>query len=128
MDLTGPVAAFELDLDAIPEPRKKATRAKPALKLSDLMPVERDFAFLLDRDVAADKLLRAARNADKALITAVGIFDLFEGKGVADGKKSVAIRVTLQPVEKTLTDEEIDKVSASVVAAVGKATGGTLRT
>ena len=128
MDLTGPVAAFELDLDAIPEPRKKATRAKPALKLSDLMPVERDFAFLLDRDVAADKLLRAARNADKALITAVGIFDLFEGKGVADGKKSVAIRVTLQPVEKTLTDEEIDKVSAAVVAAVGKATGGTLRT
>jgi phenylalanyl-tRNA synthetase beta chain len=127
MDLTGPVAAFELDLDAIPEPRKKPTKGKPALKLSDLMPVERDFAFLLDRDVPAATLLKAARNADKALIADVGIFDLFEGKGVADGKKSVAIRITLQPSTKTLTDEEIDKVGAAVVAAVGKATGGTLR-
>ena len=127
LDLTGPVVAFELDLDAIPEPRKKATRGKGALKLSDLMPVERDFAFLLDRDVPADKLLRAARNADKALIADVGIFDLFEGKGVADGKKSVAIRVTLQPTDKTLTDDEIEKVSTAIVAAVGKATGGTLR-
>ncbi len=128
MGLTDPVVGFELDLDAIPEPRRKATRGKGALKLSDLMPVERDFAFLVDRDVTAAVLLRAARNADKALITDVGIFDLFEGKGVADGKKSVAIRVTLQPTDKTLTDEEIDKVASAVVAAVGKATGGTLRT
>jgi phenylalanyl-tRNA synthetase beta chain len=127
MDLTGPVVAFELDLDAIPEARKKPTKGKPALKLSDLMPVERDFAFVLDRNVPAATLLRAARNADKALITAVDIFDLFEGAGVGEGKKSVAIRVTLQPVDKTLTDEEIEKVGTSVVAAVGKATGGTLR-
>ncbi len=127
LDVTGPVVAFELDLDAIPEPRKKATKGKPALKLSDLMPVERDFAFLVDRAVTSDKLLRAARNADKALIAAVDIFDLFEGKGVPDGQKSVAIRVTLQPADKTLTDEDIDKVSAAIVAAVGKATGGTLR-
>lgn len=127
MDLTGPVVAFELDLDAIPEPRKKATKGKPALKLSDLMPVERDFAFLLDRSVPATTLLRAARNADKALISGVDIFDLFEGAGVGEGKKSVAIRVTLQPTEKTLTDEEIEKVGAAIVAAVGKATGGTLR-
>ncbi len=128
MDLTGPVVAFELDIDAVPEPRKKATKGKPAIKLSDLMPLERDFAFLVDRSVPAATLLRAARNADKALITAVDIFDLFEGAGVGDGKKSVAIRVTLQPTDKTLTDEEIEKVGAAVVAAVGKATGGTLRT
>jgi phenylalanyl-tRNA synthetase beta chain len=127
MDLTGPVVAFELDLDAIPEPRKKAGKSKGALKLSDLMPVERDFAFLLDRDVPAATLLRAARNADKVLIADVGIFDLFEGKGVEPGKKSVAIRVTLQPTEKTLTDEEIEKIGAAIVAAVGKATGGVLR-
>ncbi len=127
LDVTGPVVAFELDLDAIPEPRRKATRSKPALKLSDLMPVERDFAFLLDRAVSAATLLKAARGANKALITAVDIFDLFEGKGVGEGKKSVAIRVTLQPVDKTLTDEEIDKVSDAIVAAVTKATGGTLR-
>ncbi|MBN9304996.1 MAG: phenylalanine--tRNA ligase subunit beta [Devosia sp. 67-54] len=127
LGLTGPVAAFELDLDAIPEPRRKATRGKGALKLSDLMPVERDFAFLVDRNVAAANLLKAARNADKALIANVAVFDLFEGKGVESGKKSIAIRVTLQPMQKTLTDEEIDKVSASIVAAVGKATGGALR-
>ena len=126
-DVTGPIVAFELDLDAIPEPRRKATRSKPALKLSDLMPVERDFAFLLDRAVSAATLLKAARGANKALITAVDIFDLFEGKGVGEGKKSVAIRVTLQPVDRTLTDEEIDKVSDAIVAAVTKATGGTLR-
>jgi phenylalanyl-tRNA synthetase beta chain len=127
MDLSGPMVAFELDLDAIPEPRKKGGKSKGALKLSDLMPVERDFAFLLDRDVTAAALLKAARNADKALITDVSIFDLFEGKGVPEGKKSVAIRVTLQPVDHTLTDEEIEKVSGAIVAAVGKATGGVLR-
>ena len=127
MDLTGPVAAFELDLDAIPEPRRKAGKSKGALQLADLMPVERDFAFLVNRDVTAAVLLRAARNADKALITDVGIFDVFEGKGVEPGKKSVAIRVTLQPTAKTLTDEEIEKIGAAIVAAVGKATGGVLR-
>ncbi|RYE08365.1 MAG: phenylalanine--tRNA ligase subunit beta [Hyphomicrobiales bacterium] len=127
LDLTGPVVAFELDLDAIPEPRKKPTKGKPALKLSDLMPVDRDFAFLVDRAVTADKLLRAARNADKALISGVEIFDLFEGKGVPEGQKSVAIRVTLQPTDKTLTDEDIEKVSTAIVGAVAKATGGTLR-
>ena len=128
LDVSGPVAAFELDLDAIPEPRRKATKGKGALKLSDLMPVERDFAFVLDRTVAAATLLRAARNADKALISDVGIFDLFEGGSLGEAKKSVALRVTLQPTDKTLTDEEIEKVSAAIVASVGKATGGTLRT
>jgi phenylalanyl-tRNA synthetase beta chain len=127
LDLTGPVIAFELDLDAIPEPRKKAGRSKGALKLSDLMPVERDFAFVVDRNVAAANILKAARNADKALISDVAVFDLFEGKGVEPGKKSIAIRVTLQPTQKTLTDDEIEKVSISIVGAVTKATGGTLR-
>ncbi len=127
-DLAGPVAAFELDLDAIPEPRKKPTRAKPGLKLNDLMALSRDFAFLVDRDVAAGTILKAARGADKALVTGVDVFDVFEGKGVPEGKKSVAIAVTLQPQDHTLTDEEIDKVAAGIVAAVAKATGGTLRT
>ncbi|RYE49209.1 MAG: phenylalanine--tRNA ligase subunit beta [Hyphomicrobiales bacterium] len=127
-DLTGPVAAFELDLDAIPEQRKKPTRSKPALKLSDLMPLSRDFAFLVDRSVPAATILRAAKNADKTLITEVSVFDVFEGKGIAEDKKSVGIAVTLQPSDKTLTDEEIEKVAASVVAAVSKATGGVLRT
>ncbi len=127
LDIEGPVAAFEIDLDAIPEPRKKATRTKPALALSPLQPVSRDFAFVMDRGVTAAAILRAARGADKALIKDVGIFDVFEGAHVGEGKKSVAIEVTLQPKDKTLTDEEIDKVSSAVVAAVTKTTGGELR-
>lgn len=125
-DLGGPVVAFEVDLDAVPEPRRK-TRAKPALALSDLMPLSRDFAFVVDRDVPAATILRAARGADKALITGVDVFDVFEGKHVGEGKKSVAIAVTLQPVEKTLTDEEIERVAQAIVGAVEKATGGVLR-
>lgn len=127
-DVTGPVVAFEVDLDAIPEPRRKPTRTKPALALSDLMPVSRDFAFVVDRDVPAATILKAARSADKQLIADASVFDVFEGSHVGDGKKSVAIAVTLQPQQKTLTDEEIDKVAATVVAAIEKATGGTLRT
>ena len=127
LDIEGPVAAFEIDLDAIPEPRKKATRTKPALALSPFQPVSRDFAFVMDRGVTAAAILKAARGADKALIKDVGIFDVFEGSHVGEGKKSVAIEVTLQPRERTLTDEEIDKVSSAVVAAVTKTTGGELR-
>ena len=127
LDIEGPVAAFEIDLDALPEPRRKATRTKPALELSPFQPVSRDFAFVMDRSVTAAAILKAARGADKGLIKDVGIFDVFEGAHVGEGKKSVAIEVTLQPRERTLTDEEIDKVSAAVVAAVTKTTGGELR-
>lgn len=127
LDIEGPVSAFELDLDALPEARKKATRTKPALTLSGLMPLSRDFAFVVDRGVTAASILKAARGADKGLIRDVSVFDVFEGAHVGEGKKSVAIEVTLQPLDKTLTDEEIEKVSASVVAAVTKASGGVLR-
>ena len=127
IDLVGPVTAFEVDLDAVPEPRRKPTKAKPALNLSDLMPLSRDFAFVVDRDVPAATILKAARGAEKALITTVDVFDVFEGSHVGEGKKSVAIAVTLQPQEKTLTDEEIEKISAGIVGAVVKATGGVLR-
>ena len=126
-DLDGPVAAFEIDLDALPEPRKKATRAKPALALSTLQPVRRDFAFVVETDVEAANILRAAKGADKTLVTEVTIFDVFSGAHVGEGNKSVAIEVTLQPKDKTLTDEEIEAVSGKIVAAVEKATGGVLR-
>lgn len=128
LDIEGPVSAFELDLDALPEPRKKATRTKPALDLSALMPLSRDFAFVVDKSVTAGAILKAARGADKALIKDVNVFDVFEGSHVGEGKKSVAIEVIIQPVQKTLTEEEIDKLSASVIAAVTKTSGGVLRT
>jgi phenylalanyl-tRNA synthetase beta chain len=125
--LRGPVAAFEVFLDAPPLPKAKATKARPPLKLSPFQPVERDFAFLVDDSVEAEKIVRAARNADKALIAGARVFDLYAGKGVAEGKKSIAIAVTLQPVERTLTDAEIEAVSAKIVAQVVKATGAVLR-
>ncbi len=127
MGLSGRVAAFEVTLDAIPPSRRKATRAKPALDASDFMPVRRDFAFVVDADVAADKLLRAAKGADKALISGASIFDVFEGASLGEGKKSLAIEVTLQPRDATMTDKEIDAVSDKIIAAVKKATGAELR-
>lgn len=127
MDVAGPIVAFEIFPASIPDPKKKATRAKSPLVMSDLQPLRRDFAFVVEAGVAADALIRAAKNADKKLITDVSLFDVFEGGAMGEGKKSLAIEVTLQPTEKTLTDEEIDAVSKAVIAAVVKATGGTLR-
>ena len=126
-DFKGPVVAFEVFLDAPPPPKAKASKARPKLVLSAFQPVERDFAFLVDADVEAEKLVRAARNSDKALIAAARVFDVYAGKGVPEGKKSVAIAVTLQPMERTLTDAEIEAACNKIVAAVSKATAAVLR-
>ncbi|MGE0580001.1 phenylalanine--tRNA ligase subunit beta [Reyranella sp.] len=126
-DLAGPVAAFEVFLDAPPLPKPKATKARPKLVLSAFQPLERDFAFIVDAGIEAERLVRAARNADKTLITAARVFDVYAGKGVPDDKKSIALSVTLQPVDRTLTDAEIEAASAKIVAAVTKATGAALR-
>jgi phenylalanyl-tRNA synthetase beta chain len=123
MDVKGPLVGFEIVLNAIPASKSKGA-ARAALAASDLMPVSRDFAFVVDDAVEAGALVKAARNADKALIADVALFDVFKLDG---GKKSLAVEATLQPREKTLTDEEIEAVSAKIVAAVQKATGGMLR-
>ena len=123
MDVKGPLVAFEVVLNAIPVPKaKSATRA--ALSASDLLPVSRDFAFVVDDGVEADKLIKAAKAADKAVITDATVFDVFKLEGA---KKSYAVEVTLQPRDKTFTDEEIEAVSQKIIAGVAKATGGTLR-
>ncbi len=123
----GPLMAFEVILDRVPDAKAKATRAKPLLELSAFQPVSRDFAFIVDRAVKAIDIVRAAQGVDKKLITGVTVFDVYEGKGIDPDKKSIAIAVTLQPREKTLTDQEIDAVAAKIVAEVTKKTGGTLR-
>ena len=123
----GPLIAFEVILDRIPDAKKKPTRAKPLLELSAFQPVSRDFAFIVDRSVKAGDIVRAAQGVDKKLITDVSVFDVYEGKGIDPAKKSVAIAVTIQPREKTLTDQEIDAVAAKIVAEVTKKTGGSLR-
>ena len=126
MDVKGPVVAFEVALDELPKARAK-TGARPPLELSPLQPVERDFAFVLYADVPAAAVVAAARGADKGLIAAVSVFDVYSGGALGDGKKSLAIGVTLQPRERTLTDAEIEAVARKVVARVEQSTGGALR-
>lgn len=126
LDLTGPAAGFEVFLGALPADKRKS-RAKPPLETGDLLPVLRDFAFVLDKGVAAADVIKAAQGVDKALIAGVKVFDVFEGGSLGADKKSLAIEVTLAPKIKTLTDAEIEAISAKVVAEVGKATGGVIR-
>ncbi|MFZ0067162.1 MAG: phenylalanine--tRNA ligase subunit beta [Pseudolabrys sp.] len=123
----GPLVAFEVILEKIPEPKARPTRAKPLLELSQFQPVERDFAFVVASTVKAADIVRAAQNVDKKIISNVVVFDVYEGKGIEPGKKSIAIAVTIQPREKTLTDAEIDALSGKIVAEVTKRTGGVLR-
>ncbi len=125
MGVKGPVAAFEAFLNAGPALKKKGS-AKPLLALSTFQPVSRDFAFLLDDSVEAESLIRAARQPDK-MIERVEIFDVYKGKGVEDGKKSVAINVVIQPKDKTLTDKEIDAISQKIVENVTAKCGAMLR-
>ncbi|ORE93618.1 phenylalanyl-tRNA ligase subunit beta [Stappia sp. 22II-S9-Z10] len=126
MDAPERLVAFELTLEKVPEPRRKATK-KPNFSASDLMPVRRDFAFLVSEDIDARAITKAARGARKDLVSDVAVFDVYRGTGVPEGQKSVAVEATLQPSGKTLTDDDIEKVSADIIAAVAKATGATLR-
>lgn len=127
LDVTGPLCGFEVFVDAIPEPKRKATRTKPVLNLSAFQAVRRDFAFVVDTDVPSATLVRAALGADKQLITGVNVFDLFEGPSLGEGKKSLAIEITIQPRDATLTDEDLDKITKSVITNVEKSSGGMLR-
>ena len=127
MDLKGTLVAFEITLDSLPLPRHRPTKAKPALVLPDLQAISRDFAFVVPRDVPAADILKAAQGAERKLITGIEVFDLYEGAGIPDGSKSIAVAVRLQPSERTLTDAEIEAVSAKIVAEVSKKTGATLR-
>jgi len=126
MDVKGPVIAFTIWPDEVPMPRNTGA-TRPALHLRDLQAVERDFAFVVDAGVEALTLVNAAAGADKALIEDVRVFDEFVGGSLGDGKKSLAVTVRIQPVEKTLTEAEIDAIGAKVIAKVQKATGGVLR-
>ncbi|CAH1650578.1 phenylalanine--tRNA ligase subunit beta [Chelatococcus asaccharovorans] len=127
LDAKGPIVACEITLDLLPPPKAKPTKVKPKLSLPDFQPVTRDFAFVVETGVAAADILKAAQGAERNLIADTSVFDIYEGAGVGEGKKSVAVAVVLQPTEKTLTDQDIEAVSAKIVAAVAKKTGATLR-
>ena len=124
LDLPGPVASFELDLLAVPEPRRRR-RGNPLLP--PFQPLVRDFAFVVAEEVPADAVLRAAKGAERSLIETVSLFDVYRGAAIGEGRKSLAVSVTIQPRERTLTEAEIDAVCRKVVAAVAKATGAVLR-
>lgn len=127
LDVKGPVVGFEVMLENIPQAKKKGT-ARSLVQLAALQPVARDFAFLVDAKIESDALVRAIRGSDKDLIDDVQLFDIYAGKGVPEGKKSVAISVTLQPRTQTLTDADIEAVAMKIVDAVASKTGGVLRT
>jgi phenylalanyl-tRNA synthetase beta chain len=130
MGVKGPAVAFAVHIERPPFPRAKSS-ARPALEISDLQAVDRDFAFVVDSEVEALAVLNAAKGADKALIAEASVFDQFTGpkaeSQMGEGKKSVAITVRLQPIESTLTDKDIEAVSAKIIDKVAKATGGVLR-
>jgi len=125
LDTRPPLAGFEVFLDEVPDPR--ALRAKPPLHLSVFQRIDRDFAFVVDRELPAETLLHAARGVDRKLVSEIRLFDVYEGAGLPEGKKSLAITVVLQPQERTLTDAEIEGFSTRLIAQVEKATGGKLR-
>ena len=127
LDVSGAYCGFEIYLDAMQEPKKKATRTKPALELSPFQAVKRDFAFVVDKSVEAGAIIKAATSADRKLITGVNVFDIFEGASLGENRKSVAIEVQIQPVDKTLTDEDFEALTAKIVGNVEKSTGGVLR-
>lgn len=127
LDVSGPLCGFEVFVDAVPEPKAKPTRTKPRLELSAFQAVKRDFAFVVDKAVEAGTLTRAALSADRKLITNVSVFDVFEGASLGAAKKSIAIEVSIQPVEKTLTDEDFETLAKRIVENVHKQTGGVLR-
>ena len=127
LDVSGNLCGFEVYIDAIPEPKAKATRTKPALSLSQFQSLKRDFAFVVDANVEAGSLVKAVSSADKKLIAGVQVFDIFTGASLGEGKKSIAVEVLLQPQDRTLTDEDLETLSKQVIASVTKQTGGVLR-
>ncbi|MCG9917465.1 MAG: phenylalanine--tRNA ligase subunit beta [Phenylobacterium sp.] len=127
LDVAGPVLAFELNFDALPEGKRKAVKTKPALSLSPHMPLSRDFAFVVDEAVAAGDLVRAVASADKTLIAQTRVFDVYRGASLGDGVKSLAVEILIQPQDHTLGEAEIEALSAKVVAAAAKAVGAKLR-
>ena len=124
-DLKVPGCGFEIFLDAIPDAKTKG-KAKPLFQPSPFQAIERDFAFVVDANVPAGDLVKAVKLADRNLVDTVNVFDLYEGKGVPEGKKSLALAVRIQPRDATLTDAEIEALAQKIVAAAMKL-GASLR-
>lgn len=123
----GPVIAIELSLDALPQPKTKPTKTRPVLEKADQTPVKRDFAFVVEEKVPAGDIVRLALKGDPKLVTAARVFDVYRGASIGEGKKSIAVEVTLQPRGAAMTDEQIETVAQAIMKSVAKGTGATLR-
>jgi len=121
------VLGFEIFLDNIPESRKKIREAKPQFIVSDYQKVARDFAFVIDEKYSSGEIINLVKKIDKQLIKEVKIFDVYQGDNIAQGKKSIAFNVTLEPKDKTLSDNDIEEVSKKIILIVQETTGATLR-
>jgi phenylalanyl-tRNA synthetase beta chain len=121
------VLGFEIILDNIPESRKKIREAKPQFIISDYQKVIRDFAFVVDEKYSSGEIITLVKNIDKDLIKNVKIFDVYQGENIEKEKKSIAFNVTFEPKDKTLSDEDIERVSKKIISLVQDATGATLR-
>jgi phenylalanyl-tRNA synthetase beta chain len=127
LDAEGRHVAMEIILEALPPPKARATKIRAAVDLPALMPLERDFAFVVDRNVRAADMIKAAQAVDRTLVTDVSVFDVYEGEGIGDGKKSIALAITVQPRDKTMTDAEIEALSQKIIANVVQKTNAVLR-
>lgn len=126
MGIDGRLIGFEVNIDTLPLPRSSGIKTRPVLEKLDLTPVRRDFAFIVKDELPAGELIRAIQGADKAMIAAVDLFDVYDGNGVPDGHKSLAVEVTIQPKDATLTDDQIEQITGRVVKSATKI-GATLR-
>jgi phenylalanyl-tRNA synthetase beta chain len=127
LDVKGPLVGFEIMLGNIPLPRSKPGNSRGPLKSSDFQAVERDFAFVVDQDVAAEQIIKIVGSADKKLIDQINVFDIYQGPGIDDDKKSVAVNIRMQPMDRTMTDEEIETLRQKIIDLVAKKAGGILR-
>jgi phenylalanyl-tRNA synthetase beta chain len=124
---TDNVLGFEVILDNIPESRKKIRESKPKFTVSDYQKVVRDFAFVIDEKYNSGEIINLVKKIDKKLIKDVRIFDVYQGDNIAARKKSIAFNVTLEPKDKTLSDNDIEEVSKKIISTVQETTGATLR-
>lgn len=126
-NLSESVVAFEVVISNFPPPKSRSLTSRSALSISPYQRVTRDFAFIVQNDLPASKLLQAVSAADRELIVDIGVFDIYRGEHINEGEKSVAISVTLQPRERTLTDAEIGVVEEKIISLVLQKVGGVLR-
>ena len=121
------IFGFEIFLNNIPEPNKKIRHSKKSFQALDFQKSERDFAFVVDKFFKIGVLEKIIKEIDKKLIQKVTTFDVYEGENIPKGKKSVAINVTLQAFDKTLTENDLDQISKNIIKIVSEKTGATIR-